>query len=171
LIGISATGTELGCSSGIVFNGNSHDNIIGGTSVGDGNTIAYAQSDAIWVLNNSGGTKNSFLGNTLFNNHFGIDLGDFGVTPNDTNDVDTGPNNLQNFPLITTVTPNGNSAAIAGTLNSVSNTQYRIELFANLTCNQMEGEGKSFLAPLPRYLVSNNGNVNITVPFDVFNNT
>ena len=45
---------------------------------------------------------NAIVGNALL----GIDLNGDGVTPNDAGDGDSGPNGLQNFPEINTVTTN-----------------------------------------------------------------
>ena len=69
---------------------------------GAGNTIAY--SDAVGVAVYSG-TGRTIRGNSIFGNGgLGIDLLNDGVTPNDLGDPDIGPNNLQNFPLVTTIT-------------------------------------------------------------------
>ena len=54
-----------------------------------------------------------------------------GVEPNDTGDGDAGPNNLQNYPVLTLVTNSGGMTHIAGTLNSVANTNFRIEFFSS----------------------------------------
>src|SRR5262249_35661416 len=70
------------------------------------------------------------------------------VTPNDDNtgDADTGANNLQNFPVITSVVSNGGVTTISGTLDSAPNTQFRIELFANKACHISGfGEGENYL--------------------------
>src|SRR6185312_4076108 len=84
------------------------------------------------------GTGNSILGNSISNNgQLGINLwtpndaANF-VTPNDPNDSDTGSNNLQNFPQISTAVAIGNqTAVVAGTLQTTPNTTLRIEFFAN----------------------------------------
>ena len=69
-----------------------------------------------------------------------------GITPNDTGDADSGPNNLQNFPLLTTVSRDGASTIVEGTLNSTPNTTFRLEFFANTACDPSgNGEGASYL--------------------------
>ena len=72
-------------------------------------------------------SENSIFGNA----NLGIDLGSNGVTLNDTGDADTGPNDLQNFPVLTSVTNGGGMTTINGRLNSAANTTYRIEFFGN----------------------------------------
>ena len=53
-------------------------------------------------------SQNSIYANGTITNALGIDLGNNGITFNDTNDSDTGPNGLPNFPIL-------ESAIIAGT--------------------------------------------------------
>src|SRR5207237_6805805 len=70
----------------------------------------------------------------------------FGINPIDNCDSDTGPNNLQNFPIITSATANSTTTTIQGTLNSTAGTQFRIEFFANASCDPSgNGEGQTFL--------------------------
>ena len=46
-------------------------------------------------------------------------------------DADAGANNLQNFPTITGVAVGGGNTTVTGTLNSVANTNFRLEFFAS----------------------------------------
>ena len=59
--------------------------------------------------------------NSIFNNDaLGIDLGTNGaVTTNDTGDPDTGPNNLQNFPVLVSLSFSPGNVTVNGTLNSL----------------------------------------------------
>ena len=67
------------------------------------------------------------------------------MTANDTGDADTGPNNLQNFPKLTSVSNGGGMTTINGTLNSTANKTFRIEFFANDAINPTGyGEGQTF---------------------------
>jgi hypothetical protein len=51
-----------------------------------------------------GAVHNRFSSNVLYRNKgLGIDLGDDGITPNDLDDLDTGPNDLLNFPVFDSV--------------------------------------------------------------------
>jgi uncharacterized repeat protein (TIGR01451 family) len=85
--------------------------------------------------------------NTIFNNsNLGIDLGNDGVTGNDEGDADTGPNNLQNFPVITSAVSAGGNTTINGSLNSTPNTTFKLEFFSNAACNISGfGEGQLLL--------------------------
>ncbi|MGB7328717.1 MAG: right-handed parallel beta-helix repeat-containing protein [Rubripirellula sp.] len=84
-----------------------------GNTLGPGNSIGYSTADA--VRSASGGEANTITQNSMAGNAFGIDLGGNGVTANDgnnvannaTDDADSGPNRLQNFPtsLSVTITP------------------------------------------------------------------
>ena len=82
-------------AAGIRISDNS--NIIGSIVPGTANTIANSGSAAVIVAS---GARNSIRGNVLTNNAFGIDLGGDFFTDNDSDDVDAGANNLQNFPEI-----------------------------------------------------------------------
>jgi len=53
------------------------------------------------------------------------------VTPNDLCDGDTGANNLQDFPVLTSLSSSAGNTTIQGTLNSSPNTTFTIEFFSN----------------------------------------
>jgi hypothetical protein len=139
-VSISGSGNTVGGSNGsarniIAFNGTSPSNGIG-----------------IAVTNNESFVNNALLGNSIFSNTgLGIDLikafdGPGGVTPNDAGDIDTGANNLQNFPVLHSVANSGGMTTITGTLNSMANMAYRLEFFANDGIDPSGyGEGKIFL--------------------------
>ena len=79
-------------------------NIGDGTASGS-NTIAFNAGAGI-VIENS--LANPIQRNSIFANvGLGIDLGADGVTPNDAGDGDSGPNDLQNFPVLISVSSNG----------------------------------------------------------------
>ncbi|MCA9057022.1 MAG: cadherin domain-containing protein, partial [Planctomycetaceae bacterium] len=122
--------------------------LVGGVNPGEGNTIAYNTVDGITFTSN-GGLDNSLLGNLIFaNDGLGIDLNGDGVTPNDSGDGDTGPNSLQNFPVLASATSAAAGTTVVGTLNSNASTTYRIEFFSNPTGTADPtgyGEGQRFL--------------------------
>src|SRR5207302_9212999 len=91
--------------------------------------------------------RNAIRGNNIFyNGGLGIDLGDDGVTPNDPQDPDPGPNNFQNFPVLTSVTLSGSTATISGTLNSTPLSQFVIDFFASQIWDPTTyGEGQKYL--------------------------
>ena len=65
-----------------------------------------------------------------------------GVTPNDPGDADTGPNDLQNFPVLTKIS----EARVQVTLDSTPDKTFNIELFASDQCDPSgHGEGEEFL--------------------------
>src|SRR5205085_6098036 len=88
-------------------------------------------------------------GNSIFGNAgLGIDLNADGVTANDTGDADTGPNNLQNFPVLTGAIP-GATTAVKGTFNGAASTTFTLDFYANPTGDPTGfGEGQIYLGAL-----------------------
>lgn len=87
--------------------------------------------------------------NQVFSNAgLGIDLNNDGLTLNDPDDADTGPNGLQNFPVLSGVTSlaNGN-LRVEGTLDRPTGSALtvRIEVFQSTNCDGTHGEGEVFL--------------------------
>lgn len=154
-IGTDVNGTgALGNSLYAIYMSHSLDNQIGGTTPGSGNVIAFNGSPGtaaggVSVLYD--GTGNSILGNSIFSNvGLGINLGaNDTVEANDVGDADTGPNNLQNYPVLTTVSNGGGQTNIVGTLNSEANKTYRLEFFSNSSVDPTGyGEGQTFLTAI-----------------------
>ena len=118
---------------GIWITGGASDNSIGGPT--GGNTIANNSWQGIRIEGSS--TGDAIQGNSIFSNGLlGIDLGGDGVTPNDPGDADTGPNDLQNFPVLVSAQTAGSTTSIVGTLNSTANTAFVIELFSGLAAGE-----------------------------------
>ncbi len=76
----------------------------------------------------------------------GIDLSGDKVTPNDPGDPDTGPNELQNFPVLTGVQASGGQTRVSGTLNSIPGKTYHLDFFAGGSCDPSGyGQGEQYL--------------------------
>ncbi len=107
-------------------------NTIGGMVAADGNTIAFNSLAGVAVIGN-GAIGNPILGNAIFSNgKLGIDLGGTGTPSTNTpGGPHAGPNDLQNYPVLTSVVSSGASATISGTLDSTPGHSFRIEFFAN----------------------------------------
>jgi CSLREA domain-containing protein len=156
LIGTKADGAgSLGNSgTGISLSGaGSVANTIGGINSGEGNTIAFNGSDGVRLADASFGNSirgNSILSNGSTANDLGIDLGTDGVTANDSMDGDTGPNTLQNFPVITLAQVTGSTRTITGTLNSTPDETFNIDFYSNASCDTAggNGEGKTYLGSI-----------------------
>lgn len=134
-------------TQGVYFHDGSFDNLIGGTGDNEGNVIAFSGFAGILATD---GVRNSFKRNRIFSNvYLGIDLaasGVGGVTPNDLNDGDSGPNGLQNFPVISSVNSQSSFVAISGSLNSIPNQSFDLEFFGNSEQDYSGyGEGRNFL--------------------------
>ena len=148
---------------GIAIANNAANNTIGGTTSGAGNLIAFNGFDGI-ALASTAGTGNSILRNSIYSNGgLGIDLSDNGVTANDSGDGDSGPNTLQNFPVLTSAVSLSGDTTISGSLNSAANTTYRIEFFYSPSGSEDAsgyGEGRFYLDFID---VTTNGSGNATI--------
>src|SRR5439155_9792482 len=61
-------------------------------------------------------------------------------------DSDMGPNDLQNFPVLTSVTQDATTTTFQGTLNSTPLMNFRIEFFASAAADPSGfGEGQNFV--------------------------
>ena len=140
----------LSAGQGNVISGNAHSgvyiegtfnkvygNTIGMNANGDANLgNAYDGITVVGTANN-----NSFLANRIAGNDgMGIDLNFDWVSANDIGDGDTGPNALQNFPVITSATSVQAGTTLVGSLNSNANTTYRIDFYSNRN-NTADGTG------------------------------
>jgi hypothetical protein len=130
-IGTDLTGTNaLGNGfANVILLGGATGNFIGG--IGAGNVVAFAGGPGV-VLYDSGTTNNSIRGNSIFSNTaLGINFSDDGVISNDVGDADTGPNDLQNFPVITNAVVSGSNTIVSGSLNSATNGTFFIDVYSN----------------------------------------
>ncbi len=157
-IGTDASGTQdLGNTQDGVRLEATLDNTIGGTEDGAANTIAFNGGDGVRDVGIS--TGNRILRNSIFaNGQLGIDLGADGVTDNDLgtpSDTDTGANNLQNFPEITSAKKKRKGTLIEGYLISTPNTTFTLQFFSN-TLNDPD-EGKTFIGQLTNVQTNENG--------------
>ena len=147
-----------------------NNNVVGGTAPGAGNIIAGNGDGVVFaedfptgnlvqgnVITQNGrgvslraGNGNAILANSIFGNAgLGIDIAPFGVTPNDACDRDTGPNNSQNFPVLTSAASSPTGTVVMGTLNSTANTTFTVQFFSNGACDVSGyGEGKIYLGQM-----------------------
>lgn len=173
-IGVAANGSsDLGNKEyGVDISQGCVGNSIGGFANGEGNRIAF--NDLAGIRVSEYGTaysyNNSLRGNAVFaNSGLGIDLwaSEAGVTPNDPGDADSGPNHLQNFPVLSTITAGDNQVVIVGTLTSTSNTAYALDFYANSVCDPSGyGEGERYLGAA-NVSTGNTGHANFTVTLPV----
>ncbi|EMI55521.1 Cadherin domain protein, partial [Rhodopirellula sallentina SM41] len=141
-IGTNSAGSlDLGNAiHGMRIQSSAMDNVIGGTEVGEGNVIAFNTTHGVSIV--SGATGNALLGNSIYDNDdLAIDLNDDAVSVNDTDDVDSGPNNLLNYPIITSVVQNGADLEIEFSVD-LSSGSYRIEFFENPSGVGVDGHGE-----------------------------
>jgi hypothetical protein len=131
--------------------------------------IAFNGISGIDVFDNMT-TGNDFNANSIFSNtNLGINLiggneNGFGVTANDLRDPDSGPNQLQNYPVLTFA--NG-AAVIQGTLISVASKPYRIDFFFSPAADVSGfGEGQTWFGSVS-VTTNNSGNATFNMDFPV----
>ena len=157
--------------SGMCIVGNSQATIVG-NDVADSSWLGISVCDSTANITNAVVHDNAQAGIRLrYDSHapiskcslydnggLGIDLEGDGVTLNDADDSDTGPNDLLNFPEFGAVEVNGGSATLTGTAPPNST----VELFAAAPDATGYGEGKTWLRS-----VTADGDGNFAVEVDV----
>lgn len=158
LIGTDVSGTRaVGNGAFGIYVENTRDVLIGGTTAGTGNLIAWQKAGAgISIVGTAGGV--SVLGNAVHDNAgLGIDLGAEGVSGNREADTDGGPNNLLNYPVLGSATSAAGVTRLVGDVTGAAGTTLRIEFFASDQADPLGfGEGAVFLGST-RVTVGANG--------------
>ncbi|HMF37316.1 MAG TPA: Calx-beta domain-containing protein, partial [Isosphaeraceae bacterium] len=153
LIGTGADGlTPLGNEVDGVLITNAANNLIGGLGTGQGNTIAFNVDDGVQVVGPKS-NGNGILSNRIFaNGGLGIDLVD-------------GGNNLQNAPVLTSLTITSTGVVVQGKLlKSMPDTSYLIQFFLHAPGNS-SSDGK--LLGATTVLTDEKGTASFSVPLAV----
>jgi len=150
-IGTAADGeSPLGNEEhGIFLDQGAHDNTLGGEfNVNEQNIIAFNDKNGV-ALTASAGINNYIDPSvTHSNGELGTDLLIDGVTPNDADDTDTGPNSLMNYPTVVSAVYNGTALVVRGSMIGPPDG-YNVFVFANEECDPSGyGEGKTFLGSI-----------------------
>jgi hypothetical protein len=151
LIGFGSDLRPLGNSGRGIWAGGD-ETILGGDAPGLDNRIGYNAGPGVEVVTPEASV--GILGNQIENNtELGIDLRTGGpagvVTPNDVDDIDQGPNALQNFPELTSVDDAPDGFVLHGTLDVNPDAifdEYVIRVYASSECDDSGyGQGERFL--------------------------
>jgi hypothetical protein len=162
LIGTDATGAQpVPNGFGIVGGDNC---LIGGTTPGAGNTIAFSTGDGVDVF----GTGNTIVGNSIYGNgRLGIDLGDSGVPVLNDSQGHAGFNNFQNYPVLAAASSSSTSTFINGSFSEAGeqNQPLTLDFYANSTMDPSGyGQGQIYLGS--RTVVTDgNGNASFSADF------
>ena len=166
-------GTGVNEPNVISFNGDIGVRIaFNGNNTVRGNTIRGNVDGGVQIY---GGSGHLIRSNAIFENsvstppNLGIDIDpdggspDDGVTPNDLGpppDTDSGPNDIQNFPVLTAASFAGGMVSFSGTLASTPSTTFTLEFFVNGVCDPSGfGEGE---VPVGTAQVATDASGNVT---------
>ena len=143
-IGLSSTkGEFIPNLNGIFLNAATNNTIYD-------NDVAGNLQYGIHIIDIAGPTLNNRITeNRIYENgNLGINLGTDEVTLNDEEllDTDLGPNDLQNFPVLDSLSYTSSDITVGGELRSKSNSTYVVEFFSSTVGDHSTyGEGTTFL--------------------------
>ena len=151
IVGLDATATNPvpnaseGATRSGIYISQAPSTLIGGTAFGAGNIVASNDHFGI-IIQGATALDNTILSNSIYDNvDLGIELDLDGVTPNDPGDADTGPNDLLNWPVISSATELGGIITVTGSYD-VPAGRYRFEFFTNTAADPSgNGEGQTFV--------------------------
>jgi hypothetical protein len=161
-IGTNAAGTGAGV---LAVTGSNNNQVLNNTIANNTAGVSLDASVGGWTIQSNvialnghsatpgnsgviigGGQSNAIRANSIYGNAFlGIDLGNDGVTLNNTAGH-TGANLFQNFPVLTSASTTGGNFTVGGTLSSSPNTTYALDFFANAAFGLGGfGQGQTYL--------------------------
>jgi hypothetical protein len=121
-------------------------NRVGNGTAGGSNTVAFNGDNGVEVFGlSTEGTeisRNSVFSNAGAGIDLGTGIGGDGPTPNDHGDGDTGSNNLQNKPVLSSAKTASGKTTISGKLDSTPGKTFTVEFYSNPTDTN---EGKKFI--------------------------
>lgn len=137
---VVAMGNGNGTSPSISLGDGVANTTIGGDQTGEGNIVVGTRGTGAGIAllsSPAAGSGNSILGNSIYGNGgLAVDLANDGFTANDADDADSGPNGLQNYPVLTNAIRAAATIKIAGTLDMPAGpATYHVEFFANGSCD------------------------------------
>lgn len=166
-IGIDITGSDSNVivrnRIGVALNGSALPNGMDGIRISQGpvgTVIGGSPAEANIIANNGGNgvflmsdnCRETFISCNSFydNGGLAIDLFPYGVTPNDADDADDGPNGGLNFPVLTSVTYDAVEGMhqVEGTLEVAQPADAVVQLYLAAVDVSGFGEGRIFLASI-----------------------
>jgi parallel beta-helix repeat protein len=168
LIGTNAAGTGALGNTGpgvLAVTGSSNNMVIGNTIANNAAGVSLDASVWGWAIQSNviaangksaapgnsgviigGGQSDAIRANAIYGNaYLGIDLGNDGVTLNNTAGH-SGANRFQNFPTLTSASTTGGNFTVGGTLSSSPYTTYTLDFFANAAFGLGGfGQGQTYL--------------------------
>lgn len=141
---------------GVVFFDGASGNVVGLDSRGAGaaKTIAFNGFTGVYIGSDSSdlSVSNTVRGNAIFSNReIGINLAggsedSYGVTANHAGGALPGPNDLQNYPVLTNVVADGATTTVSGTINSSASRYLLIDVYRNpLRDPSGYGQGQAYV--------------------------
>lgn len=148
LIGTDVTGGNSLGNGDYGVSLTSAGNVVGGTEASARNVITGSGFVGVAVYGPHA-TNNTILGNSIYGNRLGIDLGmispaDLGPTPNDAGDADGNANHYQNFPEITSVERVGRNLNLGYRVDSAA-TSSAYPLTVEFFIADATGQGRTFI--------------------------
>ncbi len=157
-IGTNSSWANLGNGDdGVELNMAARCNSIGGANAFEGNVIAFSGASGVEIASTC--VDNVIQGNSITScGLLGIDLAPIGeVNPNDDQDTDTGANEMQNYPVLSSAVAWLGGMTITGSLSGQPLQSYYLEFFTNDVCGpEGVGFGRTYLGSF-RLSVDENG--------------
>ncbi len=149
MVGLAPDGSPLAnTQAGISISGS--DNIVGGIEPWQANTVAHNSSRGISLRSfGPAVTGNTLRGNLIYENTgLAVDLAADWRTSNDPGDVDSGANDLQNYPVLTAALRVSGGTRVLGSFNSTALTSFTLDFYQSGACVANTGQAEAYLGAL-----------------------